>query len=288
MSKAKESEVTVAAVQPPYPKEESLEAHLECFERAIAALERAAEMGCDYVCLPEYFNCIGLRAELVRERAADAESVKTRIAQLAVRYRAHIVLPVIERRGGRLFNACHLIDPQGRLAFTYDKTHITVAERDDIGVTPGGRVDVYASPHGAVGIAICYDIYFPELFSLLALKGARIIFFPSLQRSDNPRAVAAMLSTRAMDTCAFLVRSSYGTAAAGAWRPGLPYGLSCIVHPDGTILADAGRYEGFAVARIDLTAERRRPRCHGYPVEPVRKFLREDRRPELYGPLAQP
>lgn len=288
MNKTSDAAITVAAVQPPYPENESLEAHRVCYNRGLALLERAAERGCDYICLPEYFNRVGLPKDKVRERAENAEAVKSRIAELAAEYRTHIVLPVVEKREEKLFNACHLIDPRGRVVFTYDKTHITISEKNDVGITPGGRIDVYDSPHGPIGIATCYDFYFPEVFSLLSLKGARIIFFPSLQRSDNRQSVASMLATRAMDTSAFIVRSSYGTPAGSAWRPGLPYGLSCIVHPDGTCLADAGRYEGFAVARIDVTAAWKRARCYGCPAEPVRKFLREDRRPDLYGPLSQP
>ena len=275
--------ITVAAIQPPYPAEGSLASSAATLERSLELLEEAAQKRCDFICLPEYVNCCGLNPDQAHQKADEAETLTARVADLARRHGTHIILPVLERRDGRLFNASHLIDPTGRVLFTYDKTHLTKGEREIKGVTPGGRLDVYESAHGALAVATCYDFYFPELFGVLARKGARMIFFPSLQRSDAPEAVSRMLSARAMDCSAFIVRSSYGAPAGAPWRPGRPYGLSGIVHPDGTWLANAGHDQGFALAVIDSAFEWKRRRCYGLPEEPVKRFLAEDRRPDLYG-----
>jgi len=282
-----DSILNVATVQPHYPLDMSREAHEKTFKNGLNILVQAAEKGCDYICLPEYFNCIGMPTDEIAHAVRNADAVKERIASIAIKYKTAILLPVVEERGDCLYNACHLIDAEGRIVFTYDKTHITRSEKDVKGITPGNLIKLYDSPHGRIGIVICYDIYFPEIFAVLRNRGARIIFFPSLQRSDNPAAVSAMLATRAMDSCAYVVRSSYGTPTGSAWKSGMPYGLSCIVHPDGTILASAGRYEGFAMTRVDLSREWERCRCYGYPEEPVRKFITEDRRKDLYGELAE-
>ena len=91
-----------------------------------------------------------------------------------------------------------------------------------------------------------------------------------------------MLRTRAMDAKAYLIRSSYGRAADLPWKAGHMFGQSAIVHPDGTLLANAGHYEGFALAHVQAPFVWQRQRCGGYPAEAVREFLDEDRRPEAY------
>ena len=283
-----EHKVSIAAIQPPYPADDSLAAHMATRERGIALASQAAAKGCDFICLPEYFNCVGLSPADSRREAQLAAEVRTRVAEIAAASGAYVLLPVLEERPQGLFNAIHLINRDGHVVYTYDKTHLTIAEKQDWGVRPGDRVAVFETPHAPVAVATCYDMYFPEYLRALALRGARLIFFPSLQRSDSPEAVAAMLAVRAMDSFAYLVRSSYGSPAGSAWRPGMPYGMSRIVHPDGSVLADAGRYEGFALAVVDLAHAWRRTRCHGRPPEPVRDFITQDRRPELYGDLTRP
>ena len=86
-----------------------------------------------------------------------------------------------------------------------------------------------------------------------------------------------------MDTKAYIARASYGRRADQPWKAGLMFGQSAIVHPDGTVLANAGHYEGIALAHIEVPFAWQRQRCGGYPAEPVRRFLREDRRPDVYG-----
>ena len=85
------------------------------------------------------------------------------------------------------------------------------------------------------------------------------------------------------DTKAYIARASYGRSADQPWKAGLMFGQSAIVHPDGTVLANAGHYEGIALAHIEVPFAWQRQRCGGYPAEPVRRFLREDRRPDVYG-----
>jgi len=274
--------ITIAAVQPPYPDDDSLDCHLSTRGRGLALLEETVARNADVVCLPEYFNCAGLQPAAARKQAGKAGEVEETVARVAVKHGAHILLPLLEKRGDRLFNASHLIGPDGQRLFTYDKTHLTIAERTEWGVSPGHRIEVCRTDFGTIGVAVCYDVYFPELFRTFLLNGASLVFFPSLQRSENPEAVLSMLSARAMDCCAFMVRAAYGTPRDQAWRPGKPYGMSCVVHPDGTVLANAGHYEGLAIAVVDCGAEWRKPRCHGCPEQSVRSFLTEDRRPELY------
>ena len=275
--------ITIAAVQPPYPPGNTPELHAGTRERGLDLLLEAIERKCDLICLPEYFNCVGLTPELALSAAQRTEELRSEISELAREHSTHILLPLVEQRHGCVFNTCHLFGPDGLLLFSYDKVHVTKGERDDLGLTPGDAADVFPSQFGNLAVATCYDIYFPELFRDYMLQDARFVLFPSLQRSDSPEAVLNMVATRAMDCCAFFIRASYGTPEGQAWKPGMSYGASCILHPDGTILANAGHYEGIALATVNSNTVWRRQRCHGYAAESVRAFLIEDRRPELFG-----
>ena len=132
---------------------------------------------------------------------------------------------------------------------------------------------------------IGYDIYFPELWAGLYRHEPDIIFFPSLQLSDHGMASEALLKARAMDTKAYVCRSSYGRAEELPWKAGQMFGQSAIIHPDGTVLASPGHYEGFGVARIAAPFAWQRQRCSGRGREPVRSFLQEDSRPDVYAKL---
>ncbi len=272
---------TVATIQPPYPQDDSLENHLSMREKGFRYLQMAVQNICSVVCLPEYFNCIGLPPARMKEMAYSSSGLKEKVANLAAGNKVYILLPLLEERKGHLFNTCHLFGTNGRIIFSYDKIHLTKCEKEELELTPGETLSTCDTPLGKIGIATCYDIYFPELFRSFFQQGVQLILFPSLQRSENPEAVLSTISTRAMDCCSYLVRSAYGTAENAAWRPGLSYGYSCVVHPDGTILGNAGHYEGLALASINPAIRWRKPRCHGYSEQDVREFLLQDQRIDL-------
>lgn len=278
--------ITIAAVQPAVAS--TSDDHPRMVATAWELAAQAVEQGAQLLVLPECFNTIGLDPEETKHQAQQAEAfvdaARERCRQLGV----WLLLPVIEQRGELRFNAAHLITPSGEIAFTYDKTHLTITERRDLGLTPGEWIPVVDTPLGRLGVMICYDVYFPEVARLLSLRKVDAILFPSLQRSDTPERCMLMSRVRAMDCACHLVRAGYGLPATEAYTPGKVYGQSCVIEPDGTVLADAGLHEGLALAQVDLHTPWTRHRCSGAPPEPVRDFLQEDRRPELYGDLTRP
>lgn len=275
----------IAALQPVAPSGASAQAATMAAGWRLAA--EATERGAELLVLPEYFNVLGLRGEAFAQAAREAPAVVEVGREHCRRTGTWLLLPVVEERGDQRYNAAHLLAPTGETALTYDKTHLTITEREDLGLTPGKTVPVADTPFGRVGIMICYDVYFPEVARLLFLQGVDLVLFPSLQRSDTPERCLLLNRARAVDTTCHLVRASYALSAGEAYAPGKVYGGSCVIAPDGTVLAEAGYYEGMAVAEADLQTPWARPRCSGAASEPVRDFLGADRRPELYGPLAQ-
>lgn len=275
--------LTIASIQPPCLEEASTAAHGRMTETGFALLAEALGKNTAFCCLPEFFNVFGAPPQEYTRLAANHADFLERTRTLAARHASYIVLPMIVPQGDRFFNRAYLIGPQGEVCGHYDKVHPTLGEREQFGIEAGEVLAVFETPYGRVGLAVCYDIYFAEFFSALARLRPDVLFFPSLQRSDHEPASEAMLRVRAMDTKAYVVRSSYGCAADRPWKAGMMFGQSAVVHPDGTLLANAGHYEGIALAHVELPFVWQRQRCGGYGAEPVRDFLEEDRRPAAYG-----
>lgn len=274
----------LAAVQPPAPTTPGdLPAAMAAGWRLA---EAAADRGARLAVLPECFNVLGLPPAEVPGRAAEAERVLDGARELCASRDLWLLLPLVQRREGRLRNLAHLLAPSGEIALTYEKTHLTLTEREGLGLVPGDSVPVADTPFGRVGVMICYDVYFPEVARLLFLQRVDLLLFPSLQRSDTPERCLLLNRARAIDTASHLVRAAWALPAGEPYAPGKVYGGSCVVAPDGEILAQLGMGEGFALAEVDLGTPWSRPRCNGGAVQPVRDFLAADRRPELYGPLA--
>ncbi|NKB68880.1 MAG: hypothetical protein GKR89_17580 [Candidatus Latescibacteria bacterium] len=274
--------ITIASIQPPCLDQASPAAHTHMVERGFALLTEALGKDTAFCCLPEYFNVFGAEADNYCQLADNHTQFLDRTCTLAAAHHSYIVLPMLVPAADGFYNRAYLIDPEGTIAGHYDKIHPTLGEYEQFDVRPGTEPTVFDTPHGRVGLPICYDIYFPELFSAFNRLQADLLLFPSLQRSDHESASLALLCSRAMDTQAYIVRSSFGCAADQPWKAGQMFGQSAIIHPDGTLLANAGHYEGLALAHVPVPFTWQRQRCGGYDPEPVRHFLAQDRRPEAY------
>jgi predicted amidohydrolase len=281
--------ILVACIQPPYlVAERRLLTAEEIIDAGLSLLARAGQRGADIACLPEYLNAMNCDHEELRARAEPVPGPLTRrVAAIAREYEMTVVLALVERRGDALHNSAVLIDSAGTVLGVAEKTHLTRVEREDIGLTAGSDYPVLDLPWGKAGIMVCYDGHFPEVARILAVRGADIIFFPSLQRRLGERKCAIQVAARAMDNAVYVARSSYGVAPDVAWTPDMMYGLSCIVGPHGDTLANCGRYAGVCYAEIDFSQPILQERSAGDEVGDLRRFLREDRRPDTYGELME-
>ncbi|MDP7347463.1 MAG: carbon-nitrogen hydrolase family protein [Phycisphaeraceae bacterium] len=276
----------VATIQPfdPHSREDNGRMQAGAWD----LVRRACDAGATLVVLPEYFNVMGISATAVHE-VIESTGTQVELAQRICEERSvWLLLPLIEQRGERRYNCAHLFDPGGNVVHTYDKTHLTISETRDYELTAGEDITTVDTSLCRIGVMICYDIYFPEVARVLALQGVQLILFPSLQRSDVEASTMLFNRVRAMDAQSYLVRSSFGQPRGSAYKPGMMYGGSCVIAPDGSILASAGRHEGFATAVIDPHTPWQRQRCGGMGPQPVAQFLNEDRRPERYGPISRP
>lgn len=238
----------------------SMEANLE---RAEAFVRRAAQGGAVYVQTPENTAIMELKPELVLQAAqSEEESVAlARLRALAAELGIflHIGSLAIKLDETRVANRSYLIDPQGGIAARYDKLHMFDVDlaggeshRESSHCWPGATAVVADLPFGRLGLSICYDLRFPQLYRALATSGAEFIAIPSAFTKQTGEAHwHVLIRARAIETGAFVLAATQG----GLHENGrATYGHSLIVSPWGEILAEAGEEPGVIFADIDLAA----------------------------------
>ena len=240
----------------------------ENLERAERLVAQGAASGADVVLLPEKWNAIG-SAETLREAAETLESGESVEAMRGWARTHGITLvggSITERREGRekLSNTSLVFDPEGDLVALYRKIHLFDVDvgglryRESDAEEPGDEPVVARLEGWPIGLTVCYDLRFPELYRILALEGAELVTVPAhftLYTGKDHWHV--LLRARAIEN------QNYVAAAAqiGETIPGKPsYGRSLVVDPWGTVVAQAPDEQTVIVAELDrsrLTEVRR-------------------------------
>jgi predicted amidohydrolase len=235
-------------------------------EQARALIEQAASLGARLAALPENFSFMGLkdadkRAVAEREGSGPTQAF---LAATARELRLWVVggtVPLIAGADGRVAAACLVYDSDGERVARYDKIHLfdvglpgrTETYRESAHVAAGSRAAVLDTPVGRLGLSVCYDVRFPELYRHLSAAGAQLLAVPSAFTSPTGRAHwETLLRARAIENLCYVV-----APAQSGFHPGgrETYGDSMIVDYWGRILQRVPRGRGCAVAEVDLTAQ---------------------------------
>jgi predicted amidohydrolase len=175
--------------------------------------------------------------------------------------------------GGEVYNTAQLIDRGGRLAAAYRKTHL-FGEIDRAAFSAGAALPEPVEFEGLkLGILICYDVEFPENVRTLALKGADLVAVPTALMQPFDIVARTIVPARAYENQVFLAYAD----RCGAEGELTYCGLSCVIAPDGSDLARAGRSEALIVADLDLDRLKQSRALNTHLA---------DRRPALYRALA--
>ena len=231
-------------------------ANLEKAERLVA---RAATLGAELVALPEKWNLVG-DPEALHAGAETLEQGESVCAMSAWAKGHGIVLvggSIVERRDGheKLSNTSLVFDTGGKLVARYRKIHLFDVEvgghvyRESEAEEPGDEVVVAEAGGWKIGLTVCYDLRFPELFRLLALAGAELVTVPAnfTQRTGMDH-WQVLLRARAIENALYVVApGQIGEPTAG--RPS--YGRSLVVDPWGTVLAQAPDRETVVLAELE-------------------------------------
>jgi len=235
-------------------------ANLASAERLI---DEAARLGAQMVGLPEMFNFLATDEQM----ADGAEPIDGPTAQfLRTKAQQHGIylhggsIPTVIPGNERVYNTTLVFDPAGEQIASYNKIHlfdIHVAGqrgyRESTRVAPGDTMVTFETDHAQMGLTICYDIRFPELYRALTLAGAKVIFQPAaFTLYTGKDHWETLIRARAIENQIYMVSpAQIGTHGKGKQC----YGSSMIVDPWGTVLARAPERETVIVAEIDLDAQ---------------------------------
>jgi predicted amidohydrolase len=229
---------------------------------------RARDHGADLVLTPENTGLIEPVGRLRREKARDEANHPVLAALREIAHETGVWLligslavdiahePSVPEGERRLANRSYLLDPTGNVVARYDKIHMFDVDlakgesyRESNAFRPGDSAVAAKTPWGVMGLTVCYDLRFPQLYRSLAQAGADFLAIPSSFTVPTGRAHwHVLMRARAIETgCFVFAPAQWGEHAEGRKT----YGHSLIVDPWGEVLADAGEGVGIASARID-------------------------------------
>lgn len=248
----------------------SLEENLASAERQIKA---CAEAGAELVVLPEMFAIFGGGDQLAAGQAeADKEGpLRQFLASMASSYGVYLVggsipctaanpystAPELETLLSRVYAACFVYDNKGQEIGRYDKVHLFDAQvndaqgqyRESDTFAPGIKPQCFASPWGNIGLAVCYDLRFPEYFRQLADLDCELVLVPAAFTYTTGEAHwELLLKARAVENQCFVAGAAQGGEHS---KRRATWGHSCVIDPWGKTLATLERGEGHLLCCIE-------------------------------------
>jgi len=231
----------------------------ENLAQAGSLIAQAAERGAMLVVLPEYFAIVGLSdRDKVAVRETDGGGpIQDFLSAQAVRHGVWLVggsMPLVAGAPDKVRNSCLVYGPDGERAARYDKIHLFGFDRgeehydESATIEPGAEVAGFESPLGRVGLAICYDVRFPELFR--AMGPVSLICLPAaFTRPTGEAHWDLLVRTRAVENQCYLAAAAQGGRHASGR---LTHGHSMIVDPWGAVIDRLAEGPGVVVGEVDL------------------------------------
>ncbi len=217
--------------------------------QATAAAAQAARRGAALLLLPELWAYGYAPAHFAAWAHPLGEGVFAHMAALAKSYRLAVGGSHLERAPEGIYNTFALYGPQGQLWGAYRKIHRFLPMGEGR-LRAGERVCVADTPWGKVGLAVCYDLRFPEIFRLQAFAGARVLLLVAQWPQSRIAHWEALLRARAIENQAFVAAAN----RVGAQERTVFGGQSAVLSPRGEVVALAGAQETLLIATIDLQA----------------------------------
>lgn len=230
------------------------------FAAAEEQIEMAAHRGAELVGLPENFAFMGDEQRRIELAPTLAERCSRFLVTMARRYQVTLLgggfpVPATE---GSTFNRAELVGPEGQLLARYDKIHLFDVDipdgstyRESETVRPGQELPPVVDVPGLcrVGLSICYDVRFPELYRHLAGAGAELLMIPAAFTAYTGKDHwQVLLQARAIENTAYVLAPAQTGQHEGRRQT---HGHALVIDPWGTVLADAGQAPGLAMAPVD-------------------------------------
>jgi nitrilase len=221
-------------------------------------IEIAVSQDAKLVALPEYFAIMGLKdTDKIKAREEEGEGpIQRFLAKIAKKHHIWLIggsIPLRASVAGKVRNACLVFDPNGKLAARYDKVHLFGLDlgnehfREEDTIEPGEGVVVLETPLGTIGLSICYDLRFPELYR--AMGEVDIIVVPSAFTETTGKAHwETLIRARAIENLCYVLAPAQGGYHLSGRET---HGNSMIVDPWGVILDRLPRGSGVVIASIN-------------------------------------
>ena len=238
-------------------------------ERNLATAERltdeAAARGASFVALPENFAFLRSTGDPAPEAQAVDGPWTRRMAESARRHRITLLLGSLPERApevGKVHNTSVLLGPDGAVLAVYRKIHLFDIDlpglehlKESREVAPGRDLVVAPAPFGPLGLTICYDVRFPELYRELTRRGARVLAVPAAFTDRTGKDHwEVLLRARAIENLAYVVApAQFGVHGKGR----ASHGHAMIVDPWGAVIAQVPDGEGIALAEMDFDRQDR-------------------------------
>jgi nitrilase len=221
-------------------------------------IELAVEAGARLVVLPEFFCIMALKdADVVKAREAEGHGpIQTFLSRMAKKHKIWLIggsLPLEASVANKVRNSCLVYDDRGKRVARYDKIHLFGL---DLGneryqeaklIEPGDKVVVINSPFGRIGLSVCYDLRFPELYR--AMPDVDLIVVPSAFTATTGRAhFETLIRARAIENLAYVIAPAQGGYHLSGRET---HGDSMIVDPWGVVLDRLPRGSGVVIANIN-------------------------------------
>jgi omega-amidase len=247
----------------------------ENLQKGTEFISEAARRGSDLVCFPEMWTSGFAWNDLAEMARLHSEIVES-LGQLARRHRIWIsgTMPVLNVHGN-VTNTSILLDPEGKAAGIYQKTHLFSLLHEEKFIEAGNSLCLVDAPWGCTGLSICYDIRFPELFRTYTLMGTELILSPMAFPYPRLEHWKILARARAIENQIYIIGTNrVGSEDIGGIGNVTYFGDSVIIGPWGeTIIEGSEKDEQLLTATIDMNR-----------VTEIRSFMNvlKDRRPDLY------
>ena len=221
-------------------------------------LAKNKEHDIDLIVLPEMFNCPYSNQFFLDFAESIPSNTYFFLSETAKKYASFVIGGSIpEKDGDRIYNTSLIFDRNGRFVSKHRKAHLfdinikgKISFKESDTFSRGNDITVFNADFAKIGVAICYDMRFPELIRKMTLAGAEIIVVPAaFNMVTGPAHWHLIARTRAVDNQVFFIVSSPARYDNDIYEA---YGHSMIVNPWGKIIADAGIKENILIKKIDL------------------------------------
>ena len=217
-------------------------------EKAISLCKEASQHNPDFVVLPEMFEIAAKPDEAAEHAHAIPSPLTEMLSGFAKEHEVNLIAgSFFEKKGDEIYNTCLVFDRKGEIRGKYRKMHLFDAfgYAESSGIAFGQEPLITEIEGLRFGVAICYDIRFPEIFRYYAVRGAKVVFLPACFFQPNHDHWGLNIRSRALDNSIFVAASNQ----TGRWW----VGRSMVANPWGVSVCSMGIEEGYYTYDIDLS-----------------------------------